>query len=157
MDPTPLTQTRQFMVNQLPEYRPFALQNVVRAANFQGGAKGASQQRKSRFSKNMFGIPGWLDIFLYIVTTFVIVSAIGISLYGCLVRPYQRMRSNDIEPTLIQRQQLIVPNLDKRFMLPDANIDADDMSEYRVQNPDQFPPHPPPMLPLSTPSPSFAF
>lgn len=128
---TPLDQTRTLMVSQMPEYRPLALREVLRAATLKGGGS-AQTSSKTVAKHNELGMPAWLDIFLYCVTAFVVGVAIFIGLYGHLVQPYK-------SPS-------------KKKMPLNYKLSLSQPTSSDVGNPtpphDVFVPHPPPPPPL---------
>ena len=140
-----LMQTRQLMVSQLPEYRPFALQEIVRAATVQGGGvrdTSLARAGSSSGSKNSLGVPVWLDIFVYCVAAFVVGIAIFMGMYTYLVCPHQRKQggndADDVSGSVYDPTVLIV-----RKAAPQVDGEAPARSL-------RTPPHPPPpMLPIA--------
>lgn len=152
----PLTQARQLMASHLPEYRPFALQEIVRAAKLRGGA----DQRNMPVA-NPLNVPAWLDIFLYCALAFITSAAIFMGLYATLVRPH---RQSDPDPDdddgydntamLQQQQQLPVPHAAPRAArsqtYPDKTRGGKREQLAHATGPQRKPPHPPPpMIPVS--------
>jgi hypothetical protein len=133
-----LTQTRQLMASQLPEYRPFALQEIVRAATFQGGDVASLKRPHTHVptTYNPLNMPAWLDISLYCVAAFVIATAIFMGMYASLVRPYQIEAGDEDEVFGVAH------NIGRQSMpLSWAPVDAKSRGG---------PPHPPPpMLPAT--------
>ena len=138
-----LSQTRELMTSKLPEYRPFALQEIVRAATLQGG------DAVKETNVNPLNVPAWLDIFLYCVTAFVIGVAIFIGLYANLVDPYKVP-----DPESYDMHKLTLSHISNVPQLPSRSEDLPVKKEQRAHMngnnvmPPQPPPPPPPMLPL---------
>lgn len=158
LEETALTQTRQLMASQLPEYRPFALQEIVRAATFQGGDVKSLQKSSVRVhTSNPLNVPAWLDILLYCVTAFVIGTAIFMGMYASLVRPYQidiDDETNDITIRQFARQSV---NTDYMFTSNEYAKTHEKKGEMKVPGRGSLatPPHPPPpMLPAGSTAPN---
>ena len=95
----PLAQTRQLMASNLPEYRPFALQEVLRAAKLGGGgAANPSGDGAVKPSGPLSRVPAWLDIFLYVSVALVVGTAFFMGLYHMYVKPCAPDDDDDIQP-----------------------------------------------------------
>ena len=147
---TPLIQARQLMASHLPEYRPFALQEIVRAAKLQGGTK-------STIGTNPLNVPAWLDIFLYCAVAFIISTAIFMGLYTTLVRPYRRQPDEEEADYLEMPTTLTITSPPTNLGGGAATTTIIHTDKTRggkremlahVHGPQLNPPHPPPpMLP----------
>ena len=141
----PLDQTRQLMASHLPEYRPFALQEVLRAAKLRGGAAVAAPVKQGRpaeprLTGPLSRVPAWLDICLYACTAVVVGVALFMGLYHLYVKPCEPDADDSAQHTNSRR-------------LYDAALRASVPSEVgsgTSPNPGNvFPPHPPGPPPLA--------
>lgn len=134
----PLTQTRQLMSYHSPEHRPFALQEIVRAARFSGGAQSESKgTKRPETSYSALHVPAWLDIFLYITVTFVLGSAFFMILYSLYITPYTVVpesanpsERNDGSVRSVRQNVIAPPSVAEENAEPIRNL--------------RTPPHPPP-------------
>lgn len=145
VEETALTQSRQIMMSKMPEYRPFSLGEIVRAAKLDGGASAAPQVKK-RFklhTRNALGLPEWLDIFLYCTLTFVVGAAVFMGLYVMWVQPYKQTSASNLKKSGFS----LPPNVETLRLVHETKPAAM-KAQDKVQ--DRLPPHPPPpMLPLA--------
>jgi len=96
----PLTQVRQSMASHLPEYRPYALQPLLRAATFQGGAArgrsgtsgggGGGGGGGATPTTSELNVPIWLDLSLYFSVILLVGVAFFLILYDTHVASYRK-------------------------------------------------------------------
>jgi len=140
LNETAFTQTRQLMASKLPEYRPFALQEIVRAATFEGGG------RKSKPQSTPFNMPAWLDIFLYCTVAFVVGAAFFMGMYATMVRPYEIHIDDDGEVEIYK----LAASQDRAYQTFDSEVLPSLPAPGPKTDHARVAPHPPPpMLPMS--------